>query len=106
MLGSAIMANLRLIDGCPVSTPPDDLCLYHCVSFARDPEAYLSVPRTELGHFTGPGAPHMSQVARSIRDEVVLQHRVFHGSSLVFYHGVLIPWNVMQCRALSMYSMV
>ena len=76
------MAHLRPVAGCPVSTPPDDLCLYHCVSFVRDPALYLSVDRAEIGHFVGDRAPLMTQRARSIRDEVVAAHRVCRGTTV------------------------
>ena len=59
-----------------VSIPPDDLCLYHCVSFARDPELFLSVPRTDAGHFIGDQASMMTQRALAIRDELVELLRV------------------------------
>ena len=65
------MAELVEVPGCPISTPPDDLCLYHCISFARDPELYCSVSRTDAGHFTGMLAPDMTRRALSIRDELV-----------------------------------
>ena len=55
----------------PVTTPPDDLCMYHCISYARDPDLYLSIPRSESGHFLGPRAVEMTQRARSIRDELI-----------------------------------
>ena len=66
-----VIAGLVDVAGCPISTPPDDLCLYHCISFARDPELYASIPRSDLGHFIGDGAAAMTRRARSIRDELV-----------------------------------
>ena len=60
----------------PVTTPPDDLCMYHCISYARDPDLYLSIPRSESGHFLGPRAVEMTQRARSIRDELIAVLRV------------------------------
>ena len=71
LLSSAGMAAFVDVAGCPISTPPDDLCLYHCISFARDPELYASIPRSDLGHFIGDGAAAMTRRARSIRDELV-----------------------------------
>ena len=59
------------VAGCPVSTPPDDLCLYHCISFCRDPDGYRAVPRSGIGHFLGEQASAMTDRARAIRGELV-----------------------------------
>ena len=70
----------------PISTPPDDLCLYHCISYARDPGLYMSVPRSDAGHFVGDRALQMTQRARSIRDELIALLRV-SGMLLVLSRG-------------------
>ena len=78
------MADLAAVDF-PISTPPDDLCLYHCISFARDPALYLSVLRSDAGHFVGERALEMTQRARSIRDELIALLRVFSSKILSGY---------------------
>ena len=61
----------RLLGGCPVATPPDDLCLYHCLSFLRDPDYFLAVPRSPAGHFLGPRAVSMRRRAEDLRRELM-----------------------------------
>ena len=56
---------------CPITTPPDDRCLYHCISCFRDPVFYLSVTRSESGFFSGEGAAELNSRAASIRQELV-----------------------------------
>ena len=65
------MAGFVDVAGCPISTPPDDLCLYHCISFARNPDLYASIPRSDAGHFIGERASDMTLRATSIRDELI-----------------------------------
>ena len=68
---SSSPGSWRLVAGCPVATPADDLCLYHCVSFLRDPHEFLRVPRSSAGHFLGPQAVSMRRRAEDLRRELM-----------------------------------
>ena len=69
---SAVMASVRWrVVPCPITTPPDDRCLYHCISCFRDPDFYQSVSRSLSGHFLGEGAAALNSRAESIRLELV-----------------------------------
>ena len=89
--GQVIMASSASVRWrafpCPITTPPDDRCLYHCISCFRDPVFYLSCERTEVGHFIGEQAAVLNTRAASIRQELV---RLISALALMFCHHRII----------------